>query len=246
MDVGEYVNFSAGAIHSFTVPNSGYYTLECWGSKGGNLSISTVGNFSGGNGGYAKGTVRLTRGTVLYIGVGKQNYNGGGTGGNYRGDDAWTYGGHGGGATHIATANYGTLPNYSSHQSDVLIVAGGGGAAYVYDAPQEGYGDWGLNGGVGGNQSASGSFGQGAGWSVYSYGASGGGWKGGTGGAGGSSYVSSLLTDTQLTSGQQNGEGLARITLVKKLGIKYGSLEAIPKIGDKDPKAIYYGEQLLG
>lgn len=246
MEVGEYVEFTAGAIHSFTVPNSGYYKLECWGSRGGNLSISTVGNYNGGNGGYAKGTVRLTRGTVIYIGVGGQTFNGGGSGGNYRGDDAWTYGGHGGGATHVALSNHGTLPNYSSYQSDVLIVAGGGGGAYVHDAPQEGYGDWGANGGAGGNQSASGSFGQGGGWYAQSYGGGGGGWRGGTGGAGGSSYLSSSLTDTQLISGNRNNLGLAKITLMKKLGIKYGTLEAIPKIGDKDPKAIYYGEQILG
>lgn len=251
MNIGESVTKNyTGAVQTFVVPNSGLYQIECWGAKGGDLNISTVGNYRGGNGGYAKGIAKLRRGQTVYIYVGGTNgFNGGGTGGHYRYDDgagAWTWGGIGGGASHVAVADYGQLPNYSSHQNDVLIVAGGGGGAFVYDAPAEGYGDWGVNGGIGGNQSASGSFGQGANWNISSYGGSGAGWKGGTGGSGGSSYTSPNMTDTVLTSGVNGGNGSVKLTLLKKTGIKYGTYDCYPVFGEKDIVAIKLGDMDIG
>lgn len=253
MNVGDSVTKNyTGNIQTFVVPNTGLYQLEVWGAKGGDLNNSEVGNFVGGKGGYAKGTVKLSRGTTLYIGCGgsdRNYYNGGGVGGAIAGGSvqgAWVYGANGGGATHIATSNHGVLRNYSSYQNDVIIVAGGGSGAYVNDDPSVGSADWGRNGSAGGDQSASGTFGQGEDWRAYNYSASGGGWFGGKQGKGGSSYVRSDMTDTTLTSGTNNGSGIAKITLLKKIGIKWGTKDATPKFGDKEIVAVYYGEQVIG
>lgn len=59
-------------------------------------------------------------------------------------------GGPGGGATHIAiTNNRGTLANYNSYRSEILIVAGGGGGGYS----GVDYGKKGGCGGTGGGES---------------------------------------------------------------------------------------------
>lgn len=249
MNVGDIITFSfAKMVQSYTIENTGLYQLEVSGARGGDLNNSNVGYFSGGNGGYAKGTVKLRRGTVLYIVTGgRDSYNGGGSANNWRGGDAdpWTYSGAGGGATHIALTNYGTLPNYSTHQDDVLIVAGGGGGAYVYDDPSA-YDDWGNNGGAGGNPDANGSFGQGGQWSTFAYASGGGGWRGGTQGAGGSSYVKSTMTDAQMIQGNNSSNGFAKLTLVKKMGIKYGSLDCEVVMEDHDIKSIKLGDMDVG
>jgi len=99
-------------------------------------------NYSGigGKGGYSYGN--YNGGGNLYVCVGRQGdyysaYNGG-MGGN-RGQC-------GGGATHIATSDRGELKNYESYQSEVLLVAGGGGGAN--DTGMGGVGG-GVNGGSG-------------------------------------------------------------------------------------------------
>ena len=125
-----------GNIQTYTVPSTGNYLLEVWGAQGGSVT-----DFVGGYGGYSRGTVSLTKGTVLYIGVGgagtgataegqslSGGYNGGGQVVGNSGVNHITA--SGGGATHIVTTtNRGVLSNYSSNQSEVLIVAGGGGGA---------------------------------------------------------------------------------------------------------------------
>jgi hypothetical protein len=109
-------NFSfTGSLQTFTVPADDNYIIEVWGAQG-KGSTAVVGKpVEGGRGGYCKGTIFLTAGTVLNIYVGGQNgYNGGGAGGI-----STENGGSGGGATDVRLGGN-TL-------SDRIIVAGGGG-----------------------------------------------------------------------------------------------------------------------
>ena len=216
-----------GGVQPFTVPCSGTYKLEVYGAQGG----TSLENFYGGKGGYSVGSKSLSKDTPLYIVVGQKpatphiyyddddeehvsyvagGYNGGGT----TGDASLYYGtsypngcGCGGGATHIATTNYGVLSNYDTHRSDVLIVAGGGGGAgrsTLYVSEPTGGTGGGLTGGTGnygegeagighgGTQTSGyegGSFNTGSGFgygastnSANSCAAGGGGWYGGQSG----------------------------------------------------------------
>ena len=74
----EGYNFDyTGEIQEFTAPKTGIYSLETWGSQGGNASDGTN-SARGGYGAYAYGEVLLTQGDKLYINVGGQNGYGGG------------------------------------------------------------------------------------------------------------------------------------------------------------------------
>ncbi|MEY4734864.1 MAG: hypothetical protein RL428_199 [Actinomycetota bacterium] len=139
--------YQSANYYTWTVPRSDTFTLELWGAQGGGGA-----NFygAGGAGGYVKGDIYLTSGTVLYLYVGQAGvrynsgsttaYNGGGAGNP---NDGYS----GGGATHIATA-VGTLSTLSSSQSTVLAVAGGGGGGA---GSSSNYGvDYSPAGGVGG------------------------------------------------------------------------------------------------
>lgn len=121
-------NYGNVGQSTFSVQYTGTHLLEVWGAQGGN---------GGGNGGYSYGYKSLNQGENLYICVGGQGnnisgtrrgnggYNGGGNGGNSIGN-GYNGGSGGGGATHIAkNNNRGTLNNYASFRSDILIVAGG-------------------------------------------------------------------------------------------------------------------------
>lgn len=71
-------NFSyTGEIQTFTAPKTGIYSLETWGSQGGDATDGTN-TARGGYGAYAYGEVFLTQGDELYINVGGQNGYGGG------------------------------------------------------------------------------------------------------------------------------------------------------------------------
>jgi hypothetical protein len=122
-----------GAVQTFTAPYAGTYKLEVYGAQGGD---QTYGH--GGKGGKSTGYIHLNSKDNIYIcigGQGMQNisdvavdlnsggYNGGG------GLNTAKYGSTGGGATHIAITNRGTLTNYLSYQNEIVIVAGGGGGA---------------------------------------------------------------------------------------------------------------------
>lgn len=225
--VGSYQEFGyTGGMQSVTIPADGIYKLEVYGAKGGNAR-----NYSGGNGGYAIGYKKLTKGQIIYICVGGQGscrtdglrssggYNGGGsvTG---LGDHAHIAG-SGGGATHIATTNRGVLSNYNSQRSEVLIVAGGGGGAFDHSNNKDNPGNGGSGGGSGGGD----SFGNGG---SGSSGAGGGGWSGGknggwgTPGGGGSGYTSGVPSFTyngttyapSMSNGKRSGNGYAKITFV--------------------------------
>lgn len=110
-----------GSIQTITL-KPGTYTLEAWGASGGNFHYHN--QAAPGKGGYSKGTIKLTKTTTLYIGVGEKGQ-----------DDVWHSGGGyngggagaapGGGATHIATEN-GVLSTLSNKKESVLLVAGGG------------------------------------------------------------------------------------------------------------------------
>lgn len=121
-----------GAVQYFIAPADGTYTLETWGAQG----YSFFSNGDGGKGGYAKGTIELKEGDILYIYVGGQGaessggWNGGGSGftdslvlsGTNFNNNSGTYKvGGGGGATDIRIGG--------TALSNRIIVGGGGGAS---------------------------------------------------------------------------------------------------------------------
>jgi len=102
-----------GGFQTFTVPQTGGYSLVAGGAAGGSSSYG----YAGGTGIVVSTTVTLTAGATLYVLVGQQGgatQSGGGNGG-------------GGGATTIARYNAGSTSNTSSYT--LLLVAGGGGGA---------------------------------------------------------------------------------------------------------------------
>lgn len=187
-----------GAIQEYSVPKTGTYILEVWGAQGGTAS-GQYGSVGGGNGGYAYGKVRLTKGQTIYVVVGGQGtggrgasgsdrryaggYNGGGSGHENYGNPNWGVAG-GGGATHIGKSN---ALLKDTPVADLLIAAGGGGGGIIDSwvptryYPGSGGGTEGTGGG--GSQSAAGQgggygYGGNAGWSWQD------GWQGGGGGGG--------------------------------------------------------------
>ncbi len=97
--------FYSGSEGEYTVPYTGFYTLQLTGAQGGNYK-----NYSGGPGGSVEATVFLEKGEKLEYIIGGQNgYNEGGNAGKY---------GNGGGYSIVSLQNKGTL----------LIAGGGGGA----------------------------------------------------------------------------------------------------------------------
>ena len=136
-----------GTIDEFSIPELTQYKLECWGAA----SWGTVYG-----GGYSYGNYKATeKNKVLYVCAGaegarggmysntawnnggKGGYNGGGNGGNgCAGLNLPTGGGGngGGGATHIAFKT-GLLKEFKeTYKNDVLLVAGGQGGGYLYNA----------------------------------------------------------------------------------------------------------------
>lgn len=134
------------SVQSWTCNMTGYYTVEVAGAGGGGYSGSNYPK--GGEGGFIRATIQVTKGTVWSIvtggggtgnngssAVGVGGYNGGGSGGKGSPNNGYNCGCGGGGATHIATgvgasSSY-LLTAYSSatNKEKLLIVAGGGGGA---------------------------------------------------------------------------------------------------------------------
>jgi prepilin-type N-terminal cleavage/methylation domain-containing protein len=150
----------------YVVPATGRYKLEVWGADGGNGRLNgsneTLANFGGGVGGYAAGTIRLTKGTVVYLtagGAGRNyrtyasystvpadSFNGGGSTIKTDGTALGSYNefaGEGGGASDIRIAT--TSPYVNSLYARVIVAGGGGGGGIMY---MSGYA--GGNGGNGG------------------------------------------------------------------------------------------------
>jgi len=210
---------------------------------------TTSGGYNGGGGGYWEETGSYDSETQEHT---------------YRGVVAGA--GAGGGATHIALNEGDLLKDTTT--TNVLLVAGGGGGGWNGSA---GFGSesgaHASGGGAGGN-SATGSYGQGSsyGYSPSHYdnqlsqirigGGGGGGWNGGaasarSGGGGGSNYtdgVSSISIhgvtyDVVSQIGQQSGNGQAVLTLVKKITMSVGDVEADAiYVGDNESDAIYVGD----
>lgn len=149
-----------GAEVSITLP-AGVYSIDCYGGEGGvggryqNYSSYAI----AGLGGHSTGTLALSSQTTLYLNVGGkgENYYGTATdvrpGGYNGGGSNGSYGGVGGGATHIATRS-GLLSSLENNKSSIIIVAGGGGGASAYNNSYYGSGGagGGLNGGSGTDQ----------------------------------------------------------------------------------------------
>jgi hypothetical protein len=219
-----------GAVQTWTVLQTGYYKIEACGAKGGSVLDGV-----GGNGGYASGNIRLTKGQVLYVYIGGSGYisgwNGGGSGSAY-----------GGGASDIRTIG-GQWDDLSSLQSRLIVAGGGGGAerttggaggGLIGGAPVGSYstsvyassGSQ-VSGGTGGSSGSyglaqSGGFGYGGSGSVGDSGPGGGsGWYGGggityAGGAGGGSSYVDLLENGKTSSGVNTGNGKVTITLLNR------------------------------
>lgn len=191
-------------------PVSGQYKLECWGASGASI-YPNVSYLKPGLGGYSIGYLNATSNEKLYVCVGSSGAYGSYSYNNNLGHSI-TAGSPGGGATHISINSGDELKNFSSHPTDILLVAGGGGGIDITSgkAASGGYGGGteggsgsasdGSNCGAGGSASSggksnfdyqgqNGSFGLGGvAWNRSNdYGAQGGsGWYGGGGGGTGS------------------------------------------------------------
>ena len=125
-----------GGSQEILIQRTGRYRIELWGAQGGYADYSTSA-MDGGKGGYTKGEINLTAGTMLYVYTGGTRvrnlansqaggFNGGGSGSSTH------PGGSGGGATDIRTvaAPAGADPssNAASIASRIMVAAGGGGA----------------------------------------------------------------------------------------------------------------------
>lgn len=260
MRKGEYVDFAyTGNVQQFIVPNSAVYKFEVWGGSGGKSWFNSTNSNS--MGGYAVGYKKFAKGTTLFICVGGKGYHDGknagvagynGGGGGWIGDAGgpwgnWGSSGTGGGATHIALVD-GTLLSIGKETFDAngLIVAGGGSGAMYYrsngsSAPSF-YGD------LGGNQTASYSFGKGenstgscnANGTWTSGPGGGGGYYGGSVKKGGSSWIDGVEDFKDYTKSMTAGgnsldaDGKARITLMQKSNKKYGELDVVCYYGAEE------------
>ena len=171
-----------GSAQVFTAPVNGTYQIQAWGARGGNDS------HSGAAGGYATGTVYLTRGTSLYVYVGAPGKTDAtGTGAGYNGGaDSGPHGwsGGGGGASSVSLVN-GAWNSTSVLNNRILVAGGGGGGGAHSSGRPGGTGPFTNTRGLGEAPYPDGGGGGGG----Y-YGGVGGG--GDTGGGGGSNFVNGV------------------------------------------------------
>jgi len=138
----------------FIVPMTGTYKIELWGASGGTSPAYLDTSEKHGKGAYTSGTIRLRKGTKLYLHVGSKGENGkiiedyrrftafgypakGGKGGYNGGgdgmDDAEMSGaGGGGGATDIRLVS-GNWDDFDSLKSRIMVAGAGGGMSRLYD-----------------------------------------------------------------------------------------------------------------
>ena len=147
-----------GSERTFKVPKTGTYKLEVWGAQGGagHSPYLGVSKGTGGYGGYSNGTITLTKDSTIYINVGEKgtdslngelkDFEGGYNGGGHGGKESTTGWGAGGGATHISTKT-GLLKDLSSDRNKIIIVAGAGGGAGLWDSTSQYINDGGSAGG---------------------------------------------------------------------------------------------------
>ena len=193
-------------MESFTAPVNGKYKMECWGASGASINPN-VSYLKPGLGGYSIGYLNAAPNKNFYVCVGSSGAYGAYSYNNNLGYSL-RLGSPGGGATHISINSGGELKNFSSHPTDILLVAGGGGGVDIISGKEAsggyrggtkggaGASTDGTNIGTGGTanaggktnfqyQGVNGSFGLGGvGWeSNNDYAAQGGsGWYGGGGG----------------------------------------------------------------
>ena len=222
-------------VEEFKTPVAGEYKLECWGARGGKR-LNDKDAYPG-NGGYSRGTKKFGINNSIYICVGQTRNTDGDLSYNNRPDDITSCPGGptGGGATSLTITNRGELKYFSDHQSEVLIVAGGGGSCVWAGQGGAGGGLSGIDGngkpnsnsgyvspnGTGGNQSTGGITGARSEYIVSSHGKFGvGGFgyrpnmggpygsQGGGGwyGGGGSAYAGAAGGGSSYTDGVDNGE----------------------------------------
>jgi len=227
---------SSNGIQLWTVPQTGVYTIDARGARGGTYP----GRISGGNGAQMVGTFNLTAGQQIKILVGQEGYYGGGGGGSFVATSAnvplIVAGGGGGGGSacggnppHAGTATNGgnnyNICGYGSYNGGINGAGGNGpgsnggpgGGFNTNGTPGDG------NAGIafvnGGNGGASGSyyggFGGGGG-STDDQGAGGGGYSGGAGdsedGNGGAGGSYNAGTNQSNTAAFQAGHGQVIIT----------------------------------
>lgn len=226
------VNFGyTGGVQTFAAKAGVTYQLKVWGAQG-NATVTHQSHTAvGGAGGYAVGNKAVTANTTWYVVVGGQGksgttstieggYNGGGTLSNlHSGDTA----GSAGGATHIGLSN---AVLASTATANVLIVAGGGGAAFAYGATNATGGTgggtsggtgtgWQSRCGAGGTQTSGAAYGAGQN-NTDGYAPGGGGFYGGykelAAGGGGSGYTGGV-TSGSMSNGQRTGSGYATIVI---------------------------------
>ena len=222
-------------VEEFKTPVAGEYKLECWGARGGKR-LNDKDAYPG-NGGYSRGTKKFGINNSIYICVGQTRNTDGDLSYNNRPDDITSCPGGptGGGATSLTITNRGELKYFSDPdlQSEVLIVAGGGGSCVLAGQGGAGGGLRGIDGktnsdnvspnGTGGEQGTGGITGARSGYIVSSHGKFGVGgfgyspnWggsgpygsQGGGGwyGGGGSAYVGAAGGGSSYTDGVDNGE----------------------------------------
>jgi hypothetical protein len=133
------INFGyTNGYQSYTTTTNGIYQLEVWGGQGANYSIA------GGKGGYSVGSVYLTAGTDLIVGVGGAGsgatggFNGGGNGN----------GAGGGGASDIRIGA-GTDNDGDGRFARVIVAGGGSGSPAILSGSGSSGTGGGLNGGGG-------------------------------------------------------------------------------------------------
>lgn len=147
-------------VETFVIPLTGTYEFFVWGAQGYSFTYNNT-NYIGGYGGYSHGKMTLTKGNAttgtIYIYVGQQGVGGNNSSGNYAFPNAGgntgnsaSYTGTGGGASLITNKSVSITARTSLKDylpvANILIMAGGGGAAtWGQDNPI-----WAGNGGAGG------------------------------------------------------------------------------------------------
>ncbi|MFC1952975.1 hypothetical protein ACFLWR_02470 [Chloroflexota bacterium] len=226
-------------LQQWMVPESGVYSIETFGAKGGYVT--------GGFGAQIKGNFFLNSGTVLTILAGQMGegsqwcYSFGGGGGTFVVDGGIPLIIAGGGGAGFKRYNDGDKmggpgrieenggpsgsggENGNGGYADSVYHYGGGGGGFYTDGKDAKWGGEGgkafLNGGYGATSLNNGGFGGGGGTSNngYNIGGGGGGYSGGNGGVfndyatgGGGSYNSGSMQEN--TGGANNGHGLVIIT----------------------------------
>ena len=101
-------------VETYTANVAGTYLLEVYGAQGGDVTDGST-TFTGGNGGYSKGTIELEEGQTIYIHVGK------------KGENKNSVTESDGEATYISTEEEATIDD--NQKENILIVANGGGGA---------------------------------------------------------------------------------------------------------------------